>query len=150
MIQPKQNPLEKVFVDIDKNIHTSLLKPKHYTADPLYDSITRNVDYEIKKEGSFSEIIDDFTKNEVLSMTAEKGFQQYIMSTNNYHGGGSGDLDTIIATIKNDIKKVDDKIIKIRKQQMVHAKNKDYMSAVDQVLFIRLNEVLDQFGSIHL
>jgi hypothetical protein len=158
-IQPKHHPLEKPIYNEPTFMNKVLLKPLNYTSEPVSTIITRNVDVdEPKKSDIFSSVIDDFqshTSN--LSEDQTTYFNRLLLSKSNFAGSNGGDLDSILSNMKSDIKEIEQKIYKIRKQQFAYKtkvtienKNDFEDFLLDLSLIDKVQNILSHFEEIKL
>jgi len=153
-IQPATHPLQKALTNRKQDINKTVLRPWNYTTESLHKTENRNVDLGEdmlvnKEKSAFSEIFDDFNKKEFINDSLEKKFKKHLLSTDSYKKGGGGSIDQIIVNVKEDIKTINDKLHKIRKQQIVHMTNEDFDSK-DMAILHAVDKVLIEFGSIKL
>ncbi len=147
MINPKISPLEPI-LNQQKKIKEGLLRPFHYETTEIHNVTSRNVDLEHSKSFGFSESMDDFSEKYISE--DKRKYKNIVLSPDRYHSSG-GDLDSMLINIKADIKKTNDKLHKIRKQQIVHMNyTVDYFDKEDTELFKKINVMLTTFDKIKL
>jgi hypothetical protein len=151
-IQPVTNSLQKALTNDQIDIHKTILRPWNYTSEPLHDTMNRSVtlDENLNEKSSFSEIFDDFKKKQFIHEPTKKKYEKHVLSKDSYPRGGGGNIDQIIVNVKEDIKNVNEKIQKIRKQQMIHKKNEEYVTGQDLILLTSVNTILQEFKTLKL